>query len=188
MGLEGYQLRSQLGAGSDGVAFRATAPDGVTTVLVLDLARARADSARWGRLVPRLRLAAQLAHPSAVKILERSLDDDSPFAVLEWPGETTLATSVAVMPPGAWREAAELVRTLAAALALAHRLGLAHGRLRPDHVFLTAAGQVKLDFSGASCGFPPDPNRSGGTDEPDSSARARTLPSFDQPTSPHSAP
>ena len=39
MGLEGYQLRSQLGAGRDGIAFRATAPDAATTVLVFDLAR-----------------------------------------------------------------------------------------------------------------------------------------------------
>jgi hypothetical protein len=93
MGLEGYQLRSQLGAGRDGVAFRATAPDAVTTVLVFDLARARADSVRWARLVPRLRLASQLAHPSAIKILEMGLDDEAPWAVLEWTGETTLATA-----------------------------------------------------------------------------------------------
>ena len=64
MGLEGYQLRYQLGAGRDGIAFRATAADGVTTVLVLDLARGRADSVRWARLVPRLRLAAQATRES----------------------------------------------------------------------------------------------------------------------------
>ena len=48
----------------------------------------------------------------------------------------------------------ELLRSLAGVLAAAHRLGLAHGRLHADHVFLTAEGQIKLDFSGASVGFP----------------------------------
>ena len=37
MGPEGYQLRFQLGAGRDGIAFCAMAPDSATTVLVLDL-------------------------------------------------------------------------------------------------------------------------------------------------------
>ena len=56
-----------------------------------------------------------------------------------------------------------LVRSLAGVLAAAHRLGLAHGRLGADQVFLTAEGQVKLDFSGASVGFPRDWNA--GTDQ-----------------------
>ena len=59
MALEGYQLRAQLGAGPDGIAYQATATDGVTTVLVLDLALARSDTVRWASLVPRLRLAAR---------------------------------------------------------------------------------------------------------------------------------
>ena len=72
---------------------------------------------------------------------------------------------------------------LAAALAEAHRLGLAHGRLGPDQVFLTATGGVKLDFSGASVGFPPaaKPERA-----PDAIGVERgapeTWPSFGRPT------
>ena len=49
MSLDGYQLRSQLGAGRDGIAFRAIAADGSTTALVVDLARVRADSAALGQ-------------------------------------------------------------------------------------------------------------------------------------------
>ncbi len=94
MNIEGYQLRTQLGAGPDGIAYQATRrPDGGMTVAVLDLARGRGDEPRWRRLVPRLRLAAQLAHPSAIRILQLALDPAAPYAVLEWPGETTLATA-----------------------------------------------------------------------------------------------
>jgi eukaryotic-like serine/threonine-protein kinase len=156
MGLESYQLRSQLGAGRDGTAFRATAADGVTTALVLDLARARADSVRWARLVPRLKLASQLAHPSALNVLESGLDHDPPWVVLEWVGETTLATAGSARLPRTERATAELLLALAAVLAQVHRLGSAHGRLGPDQVFLTANGQVKLDFTGARTGFPPE--------------------------------
>ncbi len=172
MPLDEYQLRSQLGAGHDGIAFRAIAPDGATTVLVFDLARAQTDSARWARLVPRLRLAAQLAHRSALPVLELSLDEETPRAVLEWPGETTLATAASARVPGTERAMAELLRPLAAALVEAHRLGLAHGRICPEHVFQTPTGGVKLDFTGVSAGFPPvakpgrAPNRSESIDEP----------------------
>ena len=75
-------------------------PTASTTALVVDLARVRADSARWARLVPRLRLAAQLAHPSALSVVELDLDQEPPRAVLEWPGEITLATAAsASFPP-----------------------------------------------------------------------------------------
>jgi eukaryotic-like serine/threonine-protein kinase len=172
MGLEGYQLRSQLGAGRDGIAFRAMAPDGATTALVLDLTRARGDSVRWASLARRLRLAAQLAHPSAMRVIELHLDHEVPWAVMEWAGEKTLATAGSEMLPATEHATAELLRDLAGALAEAHRLGLAHGRLGPNHVFLAAAGQVKLDFGGASTGFPPEAKRSGASDARESSAES----------------
>ena len=154
MALEGYQLRAQLGAGPDGIAFQANAPDRATTVLALDLTAARADSSRWPGLVSRLRLAKGLEHPGAIQILDLGLYEKPPFAILEWPGETTLATAAATDLPGTPRETWALVRACSGALAAAHRLGIAHGRLGPDQVFLTAEGQIKLDFSGTAVGFP----------------------------------
>ena len=146
MGLEGYQLRSQLGAGRDGIAFRAMAADGVTTALVLALARAKADrfgGPGWSAL----KLASQIAQPAALKVLELGLEQEP----LGRPGmgrRTTLATTKSAGPPTTERAAAELIRDLAAALAQAHRLGSAHGRLGPDQVFLTDNGHAKLDFTG----------------------------------------
>ena len=94
MSLDRYRLRAQLGAGPDGVAYRALAEDGVTEVEVRDLSAARRAAGRWGRLVPRLRMAAELVHPSAIRVLELGLEDDPPYVVMEWVGVTTLAESV----------------------------------------------------------------------------------------------
>ncbi len=160
MGLLGYQLRSQLGAGRDGIAFRATAGLGANMALVLDLARAQADSVRWARLVPRLKLASQLSQPSALKVLELDLNHEAPRAVLEWAGETTFASASCGRLPVTERDAAELLLPLAGALAEAHRLGSAHGRLGPDQVFLSGSGHAKLDFTGVSAGFPPEAKQS----------------------------
>ena len=88
MGLDDYRLRAQLGAGPDGVAYRAETGDGQTRVVVYDLSRARALPGRWERLVPRLRLAAELTHPASIRILELGVEHDPPYVVLEWSGTT----------------------------------------------------------------------------------------------------
>ena len=117
------------------------------------MGRARVDAGRWERLVPRLRLAAGLAHPATVRVLDAGLEPDPLYVALEWVGTTTMAG--AGISTGPWSRAAaiELVRTLAGALEEAHRLGLAHGRLGPGQVFLVNGGP-KLDFTGVDAGFP----------------------------------
>src|SRR5271155_947939 len=99
MSLDRYQLRAQLGAGPDGISYRAVADDGETSVEVRDLSRAREVAGRWEWLAPRLRLAAQLEHPSAIRVRELGLVDDAPYAVLEWVGAATLAVSVDAAGP-----------------------------------------------------------------------------------------
>jgi hypothetical protein len=86
MSIDRYRLRAQLGAGPDGVAYRAITLDGETEVEVRDLSAARRVPGRWERLVPRLRMAAQLDHPSAIGVLELSLQHDPPYMVMEWVG------------------------------------------------------------------------------------------------------
>jgi serine/threonine protein kinase/class 3 adenylate cyclase len=157
MSLDCYRLLSQLGAGPDGVAYRAVGRDGETEVEVVDLKPARQDPRRWRVLAPRLRVAARLEHPSAIRIVELELEDDRPYAVLEWIGATTLAASVAADGPKNRRDAIAIARNLTAALKAAHRLGLPHGWLAPDQVLLAGGTEPKLNFSGAAVGFPPAP-------------------------------
>src|SRR4051812_26373624 len=58
-----FRLISQLGAGRDGVRYRATDRQGGATVEVLILSGAREDPARWPVVARRLRTAALIDHP-----------------------------------------------------------------------------------------------------------------------------
>ena len=155
-----YRLMAQLGAGADGISYRAAVADegegrslDETVVELRDLSRARADAGRWAQLVRRLRLAARLEHPAVVRVLDPGLDRDPPHVALEWVGGTTLADAAGSSAPMPRAAATELAGSLAAALEEAHRLGLAHGRLGPGQVFLVN-GRPRLDFTGIDAGFP----------------------------------
>ena len=150
MSLDRYRLREQLGAGPDGISYRAEGDDQSTVVEVRDVTRAREDAGRWERLAPRLRLAAQLEHPAAIRVLDPGLEHDPPYIALEWVGDRTLSENRSLS-----RDAAvEVIRAMAEALAQAHRLGLAHGRLGPGQVLLVDGTRPKLDFTGVDAGFP----------------------------------
>src|SRR5438132_3627169 len=99
MSLDRNQLLAQLGAGPDGISYRAMAEDGGSTVEVRDVSRARGDAGRWERLAPRLRLAAGLQHPAAIRVLDPGLEHDPPYVALEWVGTTTMVDIVAGTGP-----------------------------------------------------------------------------------------
>src|SRR5215470_4182486 len=150
MRLGRYHLLTPLGAGADGVAYRAEAagegrrPEQVELRV---LGAASADPERWQALCRRLRVAALLPHPNAVAVRELALRDAHPFVVLEWAGPDSLARQVTEGGPPSVPEVLHLAQQLASVLAAAHRLGLAHGHLCPGTV-LGTPGRPRLDFTG----------------------------------------
>jgi hypothetical protein len=174
MSLDRYRLLSQLGAGPDGISYRAEAQEGGATVELRDLSAVLASAGRWEKLAPRLRLAARLEQPSAVRVLDLGLVHDPPYVVLEWVGATMLGggggfvTSLTPLTEhgleghateqgtGSTARDAVLahIQSLAGALVEAHRLGLAHGRIGPGRVWLAEGNLPKLDFTGVDAGFP----------------------------------
>jgi serine/threonine protein kinase/class 3 adenylate cyclase len=156
MDLGHYRLLAQRGAGPDGACYRAEERDGGAPVEVRVLAPARADAERWLRLARRLRLAALLDHPAATAVRELALEHDPPFLVVEASEGPTLAEDLAGRLPLPLAEAVGLTAALAAALAAAHRLGLLHGQLGPDRVWLAGPLQPKLDFTGLDTGTETD--------------------------------
>src|SRR5204863_1494944 len=137
-----YQLLTPLGAGVDGVAYRAeTGGDGqpLEHVELRILTGATADAERWELLIKRLRVASLLQHPNAVVVRERNLKEKPPYVVMAWPEPGNLAEQVR---DGGFPDVPTVIRLaqqLASLLAAAHRLALAHVDLCPTTVLGSAA-------------------------------------------------
>ena len=81
----------QIGAGCDGVSYRAQSEDEPAFLEVHELGLARQNPERWAWLVSRLRIAATYTHPAVIRVLELALEDDPPYVVRQCAGESTLA-------------------------------------------------------------------------------------------------
>ena len=152
-----YRLLAQLGAGADGVSYRARVEGdhslSESLVEVRDLTAAKVDAGRWKRLIARIWLASRLDDPTAIRVIDSALDHDPPYVMLDWVDGRTLAEVVSGSRPMPQDEAVELVAALSLALDQAHRMGLAHGRLGPGRIFLVG-GRPRLDFTGLETGHP----------------------------------
>src|SRR5262245_35324111 len=150
MQLGRYHLLTPLGAGADGVAYRAEiGGDGqlLEHVELRVLTGARADAARWEQVNHQLRLVGLLQHPNALAVRERSLEGDPPFVTLEWVDPGSLSRWSGTQPPLPAGEVLSFGQQLASVLAAAHRLGLAHPALRPGAILGTPE-HPRLDFTG----------------------------------------
>jgi serine/threonine protein kinase/class 3 adenylate cyclase len=145
-----YRLLAQVGAGPDGVSYRAVPPGGDGLVEIRVLAGAKGDAARWAVLLPRLRRAGLLGHSAAVRVVQLALEDDPPFVALDWVDGPTLEEELTGRRPLPVADALTRGRGLCAALQPAHRVGLAHGRLSPATVRLDGPGRPRLDFTGTA--------------------------------------
>ncbi|MCI0464843.1 MAG: protein kinase [Gemmataceae bacterium] len=148
MNLTGYRLLAQLGAGKDGIAYRAQDVASELPVEVRVLSGARSATDRWAWVSKRLHTVAWLEHPAGVRVHELGLEQEPPYVVLDWVSGTNLAAAFGERVPLAVPEGMALVHDLIAALAEAHRLGLAHGRLFPSTLCWAETENVRLDFTG----------------------------------------
>jgi serine/threonine protein kinase/class 3 adenylate cyclase len=146
MELGRYRLLTQTGAGSDGLSYRGSGPDD-SPVEIRILSAAKQNPSRWPVLLKRLRLAAMLDTPAALDLRQVDLDHDPPYVVMEWLEAPSLAEAVHHDVPLPLPTVLQLGQEFAAALLVAHRLGLAHGNLAPNQVKLMDSGQLKMDFT-----------------------------------------
>ena len=143
----GFRLTAPLGSGGMGVVFAA---DQLALGRAVAVKFLRADATSHPDLLARFRAeAAALArspHPNIVQVFEVGEAGGRPFLVLELVPGGTLAGKLAAGPL-APRAAAELVRTLADAVAAAHAAGIVHRDLKPANVLVAAVGTPKVsDF------------------------------------------
>ena len=148
-----YVVVAPLGAGGMGEVYRARDPRLGREVAIKVLPTAVAgDAARLERFATEARAAAALNHPNILAVHDVSAEG-APFVVFELlEGETLRERAGQVSP----RQAVDYAVQIARGLAAAHDRGVTHRDLKPDNVFVTRDGQVKiLDFGLARLAEPP---------------------------------
>jgi len=102
--------------------------------------------ARFARFQREARTGALLNHPNIATVLDLGCDDGVPFVVSELLRGTTLRRLIERAPLGVGL-AVDYARQVSRGLAAAHQVGVPHRDLRPENIFVTAEGCVKiLDF------------------------------------------
>ncbi|HEX6944955.1 MAG TPA: serine/threonine-protein kinase, partial [Casimicrobiaceae bacterium] len=142
-----YVIDGPIGRGTVGEVYRARDPKlgrlVALKVLSPDLA---AHAPAFDRFRREARTGGLLGHPNIAHVYDVGCHDGTPFVATELLNGATLRAHLARGPlpvPMAIRFALEIARGLAAA----HETGVAHGDLKPENIFVTSEGGVKiLDF------------------------------------------
>ncbi|MFF5156127.1 protein kinase family protein [Streptomyces sp. NPDC000348] len=103
-----------------------------------------ADHSRARSVLAAARSSALLGDPRFVQVLDAVEENDVVYVVHEWlPDATELTTLLAAGPLEVY-DAYQMVSQVSAAMAAAHREGLAHLRLNPNAVLRTSTGQWRI--------------------------------------------
>jgi serine/threonine-protein kinase len=141
-----YTLDALLGVGSMGAVYRATHRNGSLVAVKMLHTELVGDDAVHARFLREGYIVNQVNHPGLVRVLDDDVDDDgATFLVLELLEGRTLEDERealgGVIPP---LRLLPLVRELLDVLAAVHARSIVHRDVKPENVFLTTAGPLKL--------------------------------------------
>ena len=142
-----YEIVGWLGSGGMGVVYRARDRRLGREVAIKLIPEAIAmDATRVRRFEQEARAAGQLNHPNILAVHDIGSHEGAPYIVselLEGASLRTLLSGGALSP----RKAIDYARQTAEGLAAAHDRAIVHRDVKPDNLFITADGRVKiLDF------------------------------------------
>lgn len=142
-----YEILSILGCGGMGEVYHARdgrlERDVAIKVLSERLAR---DPLSLSRFLREARAVAALSHPNIVALYDIGAEQGMNYVVMELLEGQTLGRRLK-QSPLEWRAALDLALAVAEGLTAAHAKGLIHRDIKPDNVYLTTHGGVKiLDF------------------------------------------
>ena len=142
-----YTIVAPLGAGGMGEVYRARDARLNRDVAIKIVPPAVAGNAEaLARFERESRAVAALSHPNILTIFDVGQSNGHPYSVMELLEGETLRARIAHGPLPV-RKAVEIAAHIARGLAAAHDKQIAHRDLKPDNVFLTPTGGVKiLDF------------------------------------------
>lgn len=155
-----YEVVAPLGAGGMGEVYRArdTRPQVAREVAIKLVSSLASDTAAVARFEREARITAGLAHPNVVALFDVGVHDGTPYLVEELLAGETLRERLrgGPVPP---RKAVEWLRQVTLGLAAAHARELVHRDVKPENIFLTSDGHVKLlDFGLAKAATGPAPS------------------------------
>jgi serine/threonine protein kinase len=142
-----YRIEALVGEGGMGQVYRATDTrlDRRVAVKVLPPQFAQ-DPDRLTRFEREAKAVAALAHPNILVLYDIGTDAAGPYVVTELLDGETLRQRLKTGPLP-YRRAVEIARSIAEGLAAAHARGVIHRDVKPENLFLTRDGRVKiLDF------------------------------------------
>lgn len=148
--IHGYELLGVLNRGGVGVVYKARQLQlNRLVALKMLIAGPHAGPQQVERFRIEAETLANLGHPNIVQIHEVGEVEDRPYYAMEFVEGGSLADKLAgtVLPA---REAAQLVGTLAGAIAAAHQRGIVHRDLKPANILLASGGREPPEDSGGS--------------------------------------
>ena len=142
-----YEIISPLGAGGMGEVYRAQDVRLARHVALKVLPqRLMADPDAMARFHREARAVAAISHPNIVAIHDFGEQASLAYVVLEFLEGETLRAFLNNRSDD-WRPAVEWVAVTADALAAIHAMGIVHRDIKPDNLFITSHGVLKiLDF------------------------------------------
>jgi serine/threonine-protein kinase len=141
-----YVLEELLGAGAMGAVFAARHRNGMRVAIkVLHSELARIEEIRR-RFLREGYIANRVSHPGTVKVLDDDVDEDgTTFLVMELlDGRTLEAEWAAAGSKLSAIRVGQVAERVLGVVAAIHAEGIVHRDIKPDNVFLTTAGGIKV--------------------------------------------
>jgi Tol biopolymer transport system component len=142
-----FELLGELGAGGMGEVYRARDPQLQREVAIKVLRPAMSgDASRQRRFEREARAAGSLSHPNILAVYDVGLHEGAPFIVTELLDGETLRQRMRGRPLTP-RQAVDHAIQITSGLAAGHERGIVHRDIKPDNLFVTTDGRIKiLDF------------------------------------------
>ncbi|MGC4068215.1 MAG: protein kinase [Polyangiaceae bacterium] len=167
-----YELAEPLGEGASGVVYAATHVD-LARPLAIKLfnVEGKVSDAAFERFRSEARVAAQLTHENVVSVHDfGSTSDGRVYLAMERLEGQSLDKHLCQTGALEYRSALLLALQMCRALEAAHALGIVHGDLKPQNLFLTRKGTMKLLDFGVSALY----RAEGGAESSNSTAHAES--------------
>jgi len=147
-----YRLLTEIGAGEMAVVFRGEDTWRGRPVAVKVLRRAYVENEAFlARLHSQAQAVASLVHPNIVAIYEVGQDGDCHYLVMEFVEEPTLKELILEGAPFSVGQVLDIAIQICVAVGHARRVGIVHGDIKPQNVFVSADGRVKVADFGIAC-------------------------------------